>query len=150
MLDYAVPRHAMPFYACIFNTMLCHVMLCAAVRCHASRCNTFFPPQINSTAKPKHTMPVHHKTDPLPLVGAIDAPIGNRLELLWSNSSLRNTTPCYDILSSTVLFYAMLCRPLPCSAYLLGIIALLDIRLCEYRGDLRHGKGWEGGVGRQI
>ena len=37
----------------------------------------------------------------------------------------------YDILRSAVLFYAMLCRALPCIAYPLGIIALLDIRLCE-------------------
>ena len=38
---------------------------------------------------------------------------------------------CYDILRSAVLVYAMLCRALPCIAYPLGIIAVLDIRLCE-------------------
>ena len=65
-------------------------------------------------------------------------------------STLRNATPCYDMLRSAVLFYAMLCRALPCIAYPLGVIALLDIRLCEQRGNLRHGMGWEGGVGRQI
>ena len=62
----------------------------------------------------------------------------SRCNTLWCNSPLRNTTPCYDILRSTVLFYARLCRPLQCSAYLLGIIALLDIRLCEYGEYLRH------------
>ena len=44
--------------------------------------------------------------------------------------SLRNATPCYDILRSAVLFYTKLCRALPCIAYPLGIIALLDILPC--------------------
>ena len=46
-------------------------------------------------------------------------------------STLRNATPCYDMLGSTVLFYAMPCRALPCIAHPLAIIALLGIRLCK-------------------
>eukprot|EP00959_Pyramimonas_sp_CCMP1952_P130725 2733679-Pyramimonas_sp.AAC.1 len=46
-------------------------------------------------------------------------------------SALRNGTPCYDMLHCAVLFYAMLCRALLCTAYPLGVIALLDIPLCE-------------------
>ena len=56
----------------------------------------------------------------------------------------------FDRVHHSALFDAMPCSALLCIAYPLGIIALLDIRLYEQRGDLRHGKGWEGGVGRQI
>eukprot|EP00959_Pyramimonas_sp_CCMP1952_P355685 7449434-Pyramimonas_sp.AAC.1 len=46
------------------------------------------------------------------------------------------TAPCCDMLRFAVLFYAMPCRVLQCIAYPFGIIALLNIRLCEQRGDM--------------
>eukprot|EP00959_Pyramimonas_sp_CCMP1952_P260440 5445717-Pyramimonas_sp.AAC.1 len=51
--------------------------------------------------------------------------------VLKCKSSLRNATSCYDIQRYAVLFYAMLCRALRCIAHPLGIVALLDTRLCE-------------------
>eukprot|EP00959_Pyramimonas_sp_CCMP1952_P006103 127835-Pyramimonas_sp.AAC.1 len=43
----------------------------------------------------------------------------------------RYATPCCNILRFAVLFYAMPCRALQWIAYPFGIIALLNIRLCE-------------------
>eukprot|EP00959_Pyramimonas_sp_CCMP1952_P260430 5445547-Pyramimonas_sp.AAC.1 len=52
-----------------------------------------------------------------------------RCYALWCNASPRNATSCYDML--VLLCRALLRHAFPSIAYPLGIIALLDIRLCE-------------------
>ena len=66
-------------------------------------------------------------------------------------------TPCHYILRSAVRSQAMLCRVLPCIAYPLGVIALLDMPKMRvewdgghhgFSGHLEGSSGWGDGMGR--
>ena len=115
LASFPVPCHGMQCNTMLRSAARClafscsYGMLCLTTQCHAMLC---------------HSTPAS-STQCYAMLCYV--PLCDPMLRVAMKPFLRNTTPCYDIIRSAVLFYTMLCRLPPCIPYPFGIIALFDI-----------------------